>query len=120
MKKQNGFIATSLLYSFFLAFIALFVAMLSIYLQNRIYLNKLEDSSKNAIYIREIKEKIGDAGNIGSIEIGINGVEQSAAYYEDNTICIPHYPTTICVNATSCEKIYYSEPAYILEGCSYE
>ena len=54
MKKTNGFIATSLLYSFFLAFITVFVAMLAIYLQNRVYLDKLEDSSKNFIYIREM------------------------------------------------------------------
>ena len=50
MKKQNGFIATSLLYTFFLAFVTLFIGVVTIHLQNRVYLNKLEDSSKNAIY----------------------------------------------------------------------
>ena len=58
--KKNGFIATSLLYTFFLAFVGIFAGMIAIYLQNRVYLIKLEDSSKNTLYIREMQNKIDE------------------------------------------------------------
>lgn len=43
--KKNGFIATSILYSFFLVFISLFVALVSTYLHNRILLSKINESA---------------------------------------------------------------------------
>ena len=64
MKKTNGFIATSLLYSFFLIFVTLFIAMVNVYLQNRVYLTKFEDSSKNSICIREMKERLDISNNV--------------------------------------------------------
>ena len=44
--KKNGFIATSLIYSFFLIFITLFLGIIADYLQNRVLLNKTESSIK--------------------------------------------------------------------------
>lgn len=43
--KKNGFIATSILYSFFLVFISLFVALITAYLQNRILLSKMNEAA---------------------------------------------------------------------------
>lgn len=112
MKKQNGFIATSLLYTFFLAFIGLFVGMITIYLQNRVYLIKLEDSSKNSIYIREIKDNLPLTVNIK---------------YDNNTTKNP----TLTINSENifkdsssneynlarCELIYKEGSTYYIEGC---
>ncbi len=49
MKKKNGFIATSLIYSFFLVFITLFFTIIADYLQNKVYLNRLEEELKETI-----------------------------------------------------------------------
>lgn len=114
MKKQNGFIATSLLYTFFLAFIGLFMGMIVIYLQNRVYLNKLEDSSKNSIYIREIKDnlpstiKIKYEGNssFGSL-ITLNTYENNI--FQDND--------SNKYNLARCEIIYKEGSIYYIEGC---
>lgn len=111
MKKQNGFIATSLLYTFFLAFIGLFVGMITIYLQNRVYLIKLEDSSKNAIYIREINEK----GNIyayinENISSSIYLTQKSKGIYIDETTDTEYI-------LAKCEQIYYESSYYYLNGC---
>lgn len=43
--KKNGFIATSVLYSFFLVFVSLFVALVTAYLHNRILLSKMNESA---------------------------------------------------------------------------
>ncbi len=48
--KKNGFIATSILYSFFLVFLSLFVALIANYLHNRILISKINTSSKDTIY----------------------------------------------------------------------
>ena len=109
MKKQNGFIATSILYTFFLAFIGLFVGMITIYLQNRVYLIKLEDSSKNAIYIREINTK-------DSIYAYINNANSSVLLtYEEDGIYKNNSGTKYIL--ARCETIYYEGSSYHLEGC---
>ena len=116
MKKQNGFIATSLLYSFFLGFITLFIAMITIYLQNRVYLNKLEDSSKNNIYIREMKKIVDlkDSSNYPlKVYIDSNLLEYSQ--YSDNIF--KNDDGSEC-NFAKCENIYYDGTNYVLEGCS--
>lgn len=43
--KKNGFIATSILYSFFLVFVTLFVTLISAYLHNRILLSSMNQSA---------------------------------------------------------------------------
>ena len=118
--KKNGFIATSLLYTFFLAFIALFTGMIAIYLQNRVYLIKLEDSSKNAIYIREIKNKIDkkkiDNTIILNVSIKDNEGNEDTPLLDSYTDNIFNYGTTK-YNLTKCELIYYENNTYYLEGC---
>jgi len=43
--KRNGFIATSILYSFFLIFITLFVALITNYLHNQVLISALDEAS---------------------------------------------------------------------------
>ena len=47
--RKNGFIATSLLYAFFLVFISLFVALLLAYLHNRLLISKINDDARNSL-----------------------------------------------------------------------
>lgn len=49
MKKKNGFIATSLIYSFFLIFITLFLTIIADFLQNKVLLNTIENDIKEEI-----------------------------------------------------------------------
>ena len=107
--KKNGFIATSLLYTFFLAFIGLFMGMIAIYLQNRVYLIKLEDSSKNAIYIREIN------GLTSPFTVNINGTDK-ALTREENGI---YKSSSAKYILSRCELIYKKSESnkYYLEGC---
>lgn len=48
--KKNGFIATSVLYTFFLIFLTLFVSLIANYIHNRILLAKIDDTSKEILY----------------------------------------------------------------------
>lgn len=61
MKKKNGFIATSLIYSFFLVFITLFLTIIADYLQNKVLLNTIES---------DIKEDLNGTKNIVDFNIG--------------------------------------------------
>ena len=49
MKKKNGFISTSIIYSFFLVFVTLFLALILNYMHNQLLLNKINDAAKNDI-----------------------------------------------------------------------
>ena len=44
--NKKGFIATSLIYSFFLIFITLFLTIIADYLQNKVLLNTIEKGKK--------------------------------------------------------------------------
>lgn len=48
--KKNGFIATSILYSFFLIFLTLFIGLVANFLHNRILLAKIEDTSREILF----------------------------------------------------------------------
>lgn len=48
--KKNGFIATSLLYAFFLVFISLFVVLLLNFLHNRVLVSKINENAKESLY----------------------------------------------------------------------
>lgn len=48
--KENGFIATSILYTFFLVFLTLFVALIANYLHNRILLARIDETSREILY----------------------------------------------------------------------
>lgn len=116
MKKQNGFIATSLLYTFFLAFVTLFIGVVTLHLQNRVYLNKLEDSSKNAIYLRQMKERKEELTPMGAtvkVQIDIENVTYLAEINEitNNLVDISYIESGITktkqCNFAKCETIYY-------------
>lgn len=49
MRRKNGFIATSILYTFFLVFLTLFVALIANYLHNRILLAKIDETSREKL-----------------------------------------------------------------------
>ena len=49
MNNNKGFIATSLIYSFFLIFITLFLTIIADYLQNKVLLNTIENGIKEDI-----------------------------------------------------------------------
>lgn len=49
MRNKNGFIATSILYTFFLVFLTLFVALIANYLHNRILLAKIDETSREKL-----------------------------------------------------------------------
>lgn len=47
--KKNGFIATSILYSFFLVFVTLFVALIANYLHNRVLISKIDEAARETL-----------------------------------------------------------------------
>ena len=61
MKNNKGFIATSILYSFFIIFLGLFLGIIAEYLQNKVHLNSIESG---------IKKEINTTMGIGDFKIG--------------------------------------------------
>lgn len=59
--NNKGFIATSLIYSFFLIFVTLFLTIIADYLQNKVLLNTIE---------KGIKEDINNSMGIQDFEVG--------------------------------------------------
>ena len=59
--NNKGFIATSLIYSFFLIFITLFLTIIADYLQNKVLLNTIE---------KGIKDEINSTRGIQDFEVG--------------------------------------------------
>lgn len=59
--NKNGFIATSLIYSFFLIFVTLFLAIIADYLQNKVLLNTIE---------KGIKDELNSTMSIEDFEVG--------------------------------------------------
>lgn len=59
--NNKGFIATSLIYSFFLIFITLFLTIIADYLQNKVLLNTIE---------KGIKEDLNNSMGIQDFEVG--------------------------------------------------
>ncbi len=49
MKKKNGFIAISVIYSFFIVFIAVILAILAEYSYNRMIIKKINEQILNEI-----------------------------------------------------------------------
>lgn len=81
--KKNGFIATSILYSFFLVFITLFVALITNYLQNRVLLEAVDDLAREKVYsINNLKltdVQIGDSIRFSNIPAPASGAVYSYA-----------------------------------------
>lgn len=76
--KKNGFIATSLIYSFFLIFITLFLTIIADYLQQKVLLNEIE---------KGIKDNINDSMGIRDFEVG-DILSQSSLISGDDDIWI--------------------------------
>ena len=49
MKKKNGFISTSIIYSFFLIFVTLFLGLILNYTHNKLLINRINESALNDI-----------------------------------------------------------------------
>ena len=112
--NKNGFIATSVLYAFFLAFVTLFIGLVTIYIQNRIYLTKFEDSSKNNIYIREMKNKMNDG--IAPIQISIDSEANKNVESLEGSI-IKTNDEKSC-NLARCDSVYLvNEMQFEAKGC---
>lgn len=87
--NNKGFIATSLIYSFFLIFITLFLTIIADYLQNKVLLNTIEkgikDDINNSMGIQdfEVGDKLYFVENVN----GFNGLYYicSISYKIDNT-----------------------------------
>ncbi len=61
MKKKNGFIATSLIYSFFLVFLMILVGVMANYSNDRIQLNRLKQDTKEQL--NKCSMSPNDSGN---------------------------------------------------------
>ena len=72
--KKNGFIATSLIYSFFLIFITLFLTIIAEGLQQKLWLNEIE---------KGIKDEINSSMGIKDFEVG--NVITSSSYLTPDT-----------------------------------
>lgn len=101
MKKKNGFIATSLIYSFFLVFITLFLTIIADYLQNKVLLNTIES---------DIKEEINKTKYIGDFLVG-----------DELTFQLTDYKTATCgsdlsfLSTSNCSSIV-STTLYKING----
>ena len=75
--KKNGFIATSLIYSFFLIFITLFLTIIADYLQDKVLLNTIE---------KGIKDDLNSTMGINDFEVG------DVVNFDNNPTDTTHYP----------------------------
>ena len=77
MKKNKGFIATSLIYSFFLVFIAVMAALLRIYLSNKTILERFNSDATQELNTSVYKVDIISKGSENfSIQINENNEEK--------------------------------------------
>lgn len=102
--NNKGFIATSLIYSFFLIFITLFLTIIADYLQNKVLLNTIEKGIKE-----DINSTIGiqdfEVGDKLYFNVGVSGIEEGLYY-----ICSISYK----VDTTGKDELYLSSS----EDCS--
>lgn len=104
--KKNGFIATSLIYSFFLIFITLFLSVIADYLQDKVLLNEIE---------KGIKSDINDTMGIRDFEVGdMIGITDDCANLSTDLDSIPLYTvvnvlinnSTVCRGDNNCLILY--------------
>lgn len=100
--KKNGFIATSILYSFFLVFITLFVALILNYLHNQVLIQRVNDDSwkmLQAINNTKISDlKIGDHirfANQASIKCDLNVDAVQECFLNPNATWVVAYVETV-------------------------
>lgn len=78
MTKKNGFIATSLIYSFFLIFITLFLTIIADYLQNKVLLNTIES---------DIKEEITNSRTIVDFKTNVEKISFENSAFTGSIVC---------------------------------
>lgn len=97
MKKKNGFIATSLIYSFFLIFITLFLTIIADYLQQKVLLSTIEQG---------IKDELNNSKGIRDFNIGDKLVFQFTSISEySKLICSSYNTFTPTIN---CNTLNYN------------
>ena len=124
--NNKGFIATSLIYSFFLIFITLFLTIIADYLQNKVLLNSIEKGIKD-----DINSTMGiqdfEVGSLIGLSTDTCDITTAKLYviskvdYNNNTIILYSLDTTTdesndirtdidtgYMNATYYNKILYS------------
>lgn len=112
--NKNGFIATSLIYSFFLIFVTLFLTIIADYLQDKVLLNTIEkgikDEINNTMSIEDFE--VGDMvffdNNPGTENIFSEWVVAKVDYIGQKLILYSHDTTGNFPNDDSCEKFTYS------------
>ena len=109
--NKKGFIATSLIYSFFLIFITLFLTIIADYLQNKVLLNTIEKGIKEDLNFGltcndfDVNDEIffqGDNfGNIFSENVDTKG---SVPYYVCNKNCTDKKISISTTKGTPCNN----------------
>lgn len=98
--KKNGFIATSILYSFFLIFITLFVALITNYLHNQVLISALDEASWD-ILMGINNTKISDLEPGDRVRFANNS--NTNAFMNENTNWVVAYVQNKDANT----KVYY-------------
>ena len=62
MKNNRGFISVSIIYSFFLVFIAIVIGMVAIYVNRRIFMNEIENKIRESFPVDCVDEGINEFG----------------------------------------------------------
>ncbi len=109
--KKNGFIATSLIYSFFLIFITLFLTIIADYLQNKVLLNTIE---------KGIKDELNSTMGINDFQVGdILSFSISGGYegFDDTDIWIVASKIYDYENSTNNKLILYSNLSNYDDNC---
>lgn len=76
--NKKGFIATSLIYSFFLIFVTLFLSVIADYLQNKVLLNTIE---------RDIKDTITNTRSITDFKTIVEKITFESSAFDGTLIC---------------------------------
>ncbi|MDE5629963.1 MAG: hypothetical protein K2G03_07205 [Bacilli bacterium] len=100
--KKNGFIATSILYSFFLIFITLFVALITNYLHNQVLISALDEASWD-ILMGINNTKISDLQPGDRVRFANNSNVDSQIFLNEDTNWVVAYVQNRDANT----KIYY-------------
>ncbi|MDE6292957.1 MAG: hypothetical protein K2L98_04675 [Bacilli bacterium] len=101
--KKNGFIATSILYSFFLIFITLFVALITNYLHNQVLISALDEASWD-ILMGINNTKISDLKPGDKVRFANESVsDESNKFLDDSTNWVVAYVQ----NKDANNKTYY-------------
>lgn len=128
--KKNGFIATSLIYSFFLVFIAIIAALLSSYIANKTILDRFNGEVQNSLntdtYTVILKSRTANITNgmtltnlvsNGDFSNGVNFWTPVGSSSFSTTMWLNNYSLFKSNNNTSNSYVYQN--VYLLENSQY-